>query len=56
MCCKKMCITLSFWKIKEDEMREACGMRLKNEKCILWSENFKRRDHFIELDVDGRII
>jgi hypothetical protein len=40
-------------------MREACVMRLKNEKYThtkFWSENLKGRDHLTGLDVDGRIV
>jgi hypothetical protein len=55
-------ITVHFTKyyqgdqIKENEMDEACGTHGNMGNTTFWSGNLRGRDHFEDLDVDGRII
>jgi hypothetical protein len=44
--------------MKEDGMGEACKTHGRDEKCTynFLSENMRKRKHFQDLGVDGRII
>jgi len=44
------------FKPKKDEMVGVCNTHKRDEKCVIFLENSKGRDHSEDLDVDGKVI